>query len=102
MSGRGTPAQQRQPGALIVGHVTEVLADQRGILQILKGGDLGVPPRAFGFADQAHAQVLQDVLFGGVGQAQRWQHAEKRSPQAKFVQFSLSSGSAPAVPVRLS
>jgi hypothetical protein len=30
---------------------------------------------------------MEDVLFGGIGQAQRWRHAEKKSRQGKFVQF---------------
>jgi hypothetical protein len=72
MPGRSTPTQQGQPGAWILGHVTEVFADQRGVLQIVMSGDLGVPLRAFGLGDQADAQVMEDVLFGVIGQAQRW------------------------------
>jgi hypothetical protein len=49
-----------------------VFADQRGVLQIVMSGDLGVPLRAFGLGDQADAQVMEDVLFGVIGQAQRW------------------------------
>src|SRR6266540_1730250 len=40
--GRGAPAEQRQPLALIFSNVTELLADQSSVLQIMMGGDQNV------------------------------------------------------------
>lgn len=47
-------------GALIValgGHGAEVLADQGGILEIMMGGDFGIPAGPFGLGDRTHPQV---------------------------------------------
>ena len=47
VTGGRRPAQQRQPSALILGHVAEMLSHQRGILQVMMGRDELVPPRTF-------------------------------------------------------
>ena len=68
MPGRGAPAQQRQPTALIFGHLPELLAHHRGVLKIMLGADQRIPARLFLLGDQAHLQVVEHLLFRGIGQ----------------------------------
>ena len=66
--GQGTPAQQRQPTALIFGHLPELLAHHCGVLKIMLDTDQRIPPKPFLLGDQAHLQVVEHLLFRGIGQ----------------------------------
>src|SRR5436190_12896861 len=51
---RGAPAEQGQPVAVIFSNVTEMLADQSSVLQIMMSGDQLVPARALLLGDGAN------------------------------------------------
>src|SRR6266478_1842511 len=85
--GRGAPAEQRQPLALIFSNVTEMLTDQSSVLQIMMSGDQLVPARALLFGDGPNNEVVQNVLFLDIGQSNRLCHAQKKQQEKSLSSF---------------
>jgi hypothetical protein len=68
VAGRRRPAQQRQPLALILDHVTQTLARQFRILEIVVLEDQLVPSFLFLRRHQPHDDLLQHRGFGPIRQ----------------------------------
>jgi hypothetical protein len=81
MPGGSAPAQQGQPLALIFDDITQMFTHQRGILQIAMGGDFAISANEFLVANQAHCQVIQNLLLLGIRQSNGRRHAEKNHNQ---------------------
>ena len=75
VAGGSRPAQQRQPNALILRHVTQMLSHHRGIFQVVTGRDDLVPLRSLPGPDQPKHYTLQDGLFRDIGQSNQLRHA---------------------------
>src|SRR5207247_4623750 len=73
---RATPPQQGHPLALVTGRITQLLADQRGVVQVMTLDDGLVPTLLLlAFQEQMNFQSIKDALFLDSGQAQRFGHA---------------------------
>ena len=76
MKGWSAPAQQNQPLALVLGDVTELLADELRVLEVMALGDQRIPAVGFGGGDEPDPQSVEHGLFGDIGQTQGLGHAE--------------------------
>src|SRR6266851_1802131 len=64
MPSRSTPAQQGQPLVAIYGHITELLSDKRGIVQVMMFTDQLIPTGLFLWKEQQlDAQFIEHLLF---------------------------------------
>ena len=87
MAGGGAPADPGQPLALVFDPIPEVFAHEGGLAQAVLLGDPFVPSGQFVLADEADREMIQDLLFFGLGPSNRLRQAGKVSNRGKFVHF---------------
>lgn len=71
----------------MLGDVTEVFADQGGVLEIMMGGNELVPARTSFWRDGPDDELIEHQLFLGIGQPERRRHAEKKQSRKELFGF---------------